>query len=136
LTIHQNSLEKNRFSRRKSTPIILIEEPEANLHPKLQSELVNMFLEAYEIHQIRFILETHSEYIIRKTQLVGLERNFFSRGNQGNPFKVYYFEKDDVPYEMVYTEQGRFERDFGEGFYDVSAKLTMETLKKSKLKDR
>ena len=133
MSIHQNRKAQSfGFRGIKITPIILIEEPEANLHPRLQSELVDMFLDAYETHRIRFILETHSEYIIRKTQLKGLEREFFIKENKDkNPFKVYYFGSDG-PYEMCYTEEGRFERDFGKGFYDVAAKLNMETLKKSR----
>lgn len=52
------------------TIIILIEEPEANLHPKLQSRLAELFVESSEKYNLQFILETHSEYFIRKLQLL------------------------------------------------------------------
>jgi len=53
----------------KTPPIIImIEEPEANLHPRWQSLLAEMFVEAAQKFKIQFILETHSEYLIRNLQ--------------------------------------------------------------------
>lgn len=48
--------------------ILLIEEPEANLHPKYQSLLADMLIDAADKFNIQFIIETHSEYLIRKLQ--------------------------------------------------------------------
>lgn len=47
---------------------LLIEEPETHLHPKYQSMLAEMFLDAYTAYNIQFVIETHSEYLIRKFQ--------------------------------------------------------------------
>ena len=47
---------------------MLIEEPETHLHPKYQSMLAEMFLDAYTTYNIQFVIETHSEYLIRKFQ--------------------------------------------------------------------
>lgn len=47
---------------------LLIEEPETHLHPKYQSMLAEMFLDAYATYNIQFVIETHSEYLIRKFQ--------------------------------------------------------------------
>lgn len=135
--------------------IIMIEEPEANLHPALQSKLTELFLDAYKRFGIRFIIETHSEYIIRHSQYLSLKEGFAGKpfkdlaedmsinhsinslGNErfsGNPFKVYYFPKDKDPYEMEYTADGRFNNNFGSGFFDHATKSTMETLKLSRKK--
>jgi hypothetical protein len=76
------------------------------------------------------VIETHSEYLIRKSQLLGLEKQYF--GNQTlntNPFKVFYFTLDDGPYEMKYTAQGRFDRDFNEGFYDEASRINLKAIK-------
>jgi predicted ATPase len=105
----------------KDLSIILIEEPEANLHPKLQSKLAELFLDANKSFGISFILETHSEYLIRKSQLLSIENNFF---------KLYYFDKDN-PYEMEYLENGKFNKSFGEGFTDVADSIEIELYKKN-----
>ncbi|TAE07506.1 MAG: hypothetical protein EAY72_14040, partial [Bacteroidetes bacterium] len=47
---------------------IIVEEPEANLHPNFQSLLAEMFVDAVKTFGIQFIIETHSEYLIRKLQ--------------------------------------------------------------------
>jgi predicted ATPase len=101
---------------------ILIEEPEANLHPGLQSKLAELFLDANKEFGINFIIETHSEYIIRKSQLLNLENPNF--------FKLYYFDVDK-PYEMEYLNNGKFNRDFGEGFTDVADNIEVEIYKKN-----
>lgn len=109
---------KFRFSYQRKQ-LIVIEEPEANLHPALQSKLANLFLDAYSKYDIKFIIETHSEYVIRKSQLLNFEEKVF---------KLFYFENDG-PYEMVYNEQGKFDRDFGAGFYDEAGSLTLKMIK-------
>jgi predicted ATPase len=75
----------------------------------------------------RFIIETHSEYIIRRTQaMIATGEVPFEQ----NPFKVYYFPENGQPYDMEYQKSGRFVQSFGHGFFDESAKHTMEISKK------
>jgi predicted ATPase len=50
--------------------IIIIEEPESNLHPQFQSIMAELISECYKEYKIKFIIETHSEYLIRKLQLL------------------------------------------------------------------
>ncbi len=116
-------------SKLNQTQLILIEEPEANLHPRLQSKLSQLFHDVYIEYGIHFVVETHSEYLIRKSQLIGLENDYFSDDGIANPFKVFYFQKEEGVYEMEYTAEGRFNRDFGEGFYDEATNITMKALK-------
>lgn len=108
-------------------PIILIEEPEAHIHPALQSKLADFFYEINREYNLRFIVETHSEYIIRKTQLIGKENNLFI-DTFNNPFNVIYFDKENGPYNMNYREDGKFVNSFGPGFFDVSSNLVFELL--------
>lgn len=49
---------------------ILLEEPEANLHPKLQSLLADLILESSKMFNIQFVIETHSDLFIKKFQLL------------------------------------------------------------------
>lgn len=108
---------------------LIVEEPELNLHPALQSKLADFFYTVNDKYGIKFIVETHSEYIVRKSQVIGLEEDLFSKQESNpNPFKVYYFHMDEGPYEMPYDEKGKFIKEFGTGFTDVSRKLTRKLL--------
>ena len=61
-------LQIEMSSDRRTT--IFVEEPEIHLHPKYQSLLADMFVDAYKDRKIDFIIETHSEYLIRRLQLL------------------------------------------------------------------
>ncbi|PKR79556.1 hypothetical protein CW751_14495 [Brumimicrobium salinarum] len=113
-------------------PMLLIEEPESHIHPALQSKLADFFYQVNLEYDLRFIVETHSEYLIRKTQLISLENGLLDNSIEKNPFNVIYFDKKNGPYTMNYTKDGRFDRNFGDGFYDVSTKILRTILKKSK----
>lgn len=110
--------------------IIIIEEPEQNLHPTLQSKLADLFYELNRDYGFRFIVETHSEYLIRKIQVL------VSNMNNGkdektiidNPFKIYYVPSVGVPYEMIFRPDGAFQNEFGEGFFDEATNLAFEIL--------
>lgn len=115
--------------------LIILEEPEMHLHPKYQSLLADMFLEAYEKYNIHFIVETHSEYLIRKTQVLVAEANYADDKEleKNNPFKIHYLpEIGEKPYEMKFTTSGRFANKFGEGFFDEAGKLNLITLRKER----
>lgn len=130
IAIHKFELNKkvNESTKASTTIFIVIEEPELNLHPRLQNRLTDLFLEAKERYWLNFIIETHSEYIIRRSQVLVKENEYAVSPNE-NPFCVYYFPKDDVPYRMEYEENGRFNRNFGEGFFEVATNSTMSLLK-------
>ncbi len=113
---------------KQDNPMVIIEEPELNLHPALQSRLCDFFLEVYDEYNICFIIESHSEYLIRKSQVFVKEREYEHETNN-NPFSVIYFDKFwDRIYSMRYRKDGRFENDFGNGFYDEAANLTFDLL--------
>jgi len=117
-----------KTQKEKYTPLVVIEEPELNLHPKLQSRLCDFFLQVHEKYNIKFIIESHSEYLIRKSQIWVKKREYQHETNS-NPFSISYFDKTwDNIYQMIYRQDGIFENEFGEGFYDESAKMTIEML--------
>ena len=108
---------------------ILLEEPEQNLHPALQSKLAELVYCVSKDFRVRFIIETHSEYLIRKSQVIVAE-TYKSKNNYiDNPFKVYYLPSDgSVPYEMVYRTDGKFSNEFGTGFFDEANNLLFDIL--------
>ncbi|MBO7490257.1 MAG: AAA family ATPase [Bacteroidales bacterium] len=110
---------------------IIIEEPEQNLHPMLQSKLAVLFYEMNRKYGYRFIIETHSEYLIRKTQvIVKQDYNDVKNALKDNPFKVYYFNTNSKKpyYEIKYQKDGNFANDFGKGFFDEASNLAFEIL--------
>lgn len=92
---------------------IIIEEPEIHLHPKFQSMLVDMFAEAREKYNIHFIIETHSEYFIRRLQVRVAENKILA-----DDVSVVYVNDDSHPYNMGLKANGKFSQDFGSGFLD------------------
>ena len=113
--------------RKSNIPrFIVIEEPEQNLHPKLQSKLADLIAEVAKKENYKFLIETHSEYLIRRTQVLVAEMNLSEEElEKQNPFKVYYFPADGVPYDMKYRRDGRFAEEFGAGFFDEASNLAI-----------
>lgn len=112
---------------------LCFEEPEVSLHPSWQSKLAEIFFDAYKSYGIEFIIETHSEYMLRKSQVMVNKMNFANENELllKNPFSVYYFDnqgKNKHCYEMVYRVDGKFTNQFGPGFFDESTNLLFEIL--------
>ncbi len=120
---------------------ILIEEPEANLHPKFQSKLIDLLLDASNCFGFHFVIETHSEYMIRRTQiLVANNTKSMKEGSEnifseGQPKIYYFYEPKYVPKgknqieEIAILPDGRLSKEFGEGFFDEATTLQIELLK-------
>ena len=115
---------------------VLLEEPEQNLHPGIQSMLADSIFEVSQKFGLRFIIETHSEYLVRRIEvLVGdMECKTQEETNEKNPFKVFFFPLNGIPYDMGIAPTGRFLRNFDEGFFDVAAKLNMEVIRRERRK--
>ena len=115
-------------------PTIVIEEPEQNLHPKVQSLLADLFLYLNKEYFCKFLIETHSEYIIRKTQVLVAGQDYKDEDDlkEHNPFMVYFFEPNasDRPRRMDYAVSGAFKDKFGEGFFDEASKWDMTIIRK------
>lgn len=141
---------ERRITAKFNPTIVLIEEPEANLHPQFQSLLAEMFTSlAQSDYGLQFVLETHSEYLIRNIQVlvkaergnlmksrsVGDDRNEAIEGTAKTAlFKVYYLDPPSEAngykygHEMRLRDDGAFLDKFGEGFLDVARKLAFEVL--------
>lgn len=69
---------------------ILLEDPEARLHPLAQAVLAEMLVEISQAHQVQFIVETHSEHLFRRLQTL------VASGRSGHgQCRLYFVELQD-----------------------------------------
>ena len=112
---------------------LIIEDPECHLYPATQSLLADIFYEAYKDYGIHFIVETHSEYLILKTQVMVAETKYKTQEEleEKCPFTTYYIPDQSTgesPYALGYRRDGKFEKSFGCGFYDEAPTLVSKIL--------
>ena len=108
---------------------IAVEEPEVHLHPNFQSLLAEMFYDAYTNYNVHFIIETHSEYLIRKLQVMVADKEI---SLMSDDISLNYIEKEDSGSsnrKIDVLEDGRLNEPFGPGFFDEADSLAMEILK-------
>ena len=124
----------------KRNDTVFIEEPESNLHPNYQSKLADIFVDAINYNKnINIVIETHSEYLIRRLQLL-TNKNVDKILKDGNTNKlkpedtvIYYFnDPNNIPdgQEQVYpihiNDNGTLTRNFGTGFFDEADNIALE----------
>ena len=115
----------------------ILEEPESNLHPSFQSVLADIIMEAMYEFEVNIIVESHSEYLIRKIQYLIASKESKLRNDHlsifylNNPKKIKADE--DQIYQLKIREDGFMENDFGPGFFDEASNLKFELLKRRKL---
>lgn len=127
---HPIDVSVRGYSRYESESIY-IEEPEANLHPALQSKLADLFADAIE-HGVKLIIETHSEYLIRKLQyLVASNKSTLKKDDvviyylyPPNHTDVVSGEVEQVK-KIEILEDGYLSDDFGTGFFDEAQKIAI-----------
>jgi len=114
---------------------IAIEEPEVHLHPRFQSLLADMIVDAYKTYNVHFIVETHSEYLIRKLQtLIGRKDNDLTP-KEVSILYVYPHDKALRPAGepqvkvIDVTDTGKLTSSFGSGFFDEASSLNLELIK-------
>lgn len=136
---HRNEPKKKKKTERVESQIeklklILIEEPEAFLHPDWQSKLADFLVYCLEYSkeiELKFIVETHSEYLIRKLQYLTAKKKLKPKDTI-----IYYFnDPNKIPKgekqvrEIRIREDGSLTDDFGPGFFDKATSLKFELLR-------
>ena len=111
---------------------LAIEEPENHLHPKFQSVLAEMFADAYKNYGIHFIVETHSEYMVRKLQTLVARKELTPK-----EVSLQYFYSPDIEQrpqgepqvkDIPIREDGILLAPFGPGFLDEADNLVTDIL--------
>ena len=117
-----------RGLRQKKT--FIIEQPELHLHPAAQAELANLLAKSVKISRSRRVLvETHSEHLIRKLQVLIADPDVDISSDQ---VAFYYIEKDENGNshvkKMEINKKGQFLEEWPSGFFDKSYDLSSELL--------
>ena len=129
-----NSKGRGSFSNKKvikkSNRTIIVEEPELSLHPNYQSLLADVIDYAYNFFGVSFIIETHSEYLIRKLQFLRA-KNYFNQ----KTVLIYNMSKPSLSNpksghkKIEINLDGSLSEPFGEGFFDEAINWKFELLK-------
>jgi predicted ATPase len=128
-----NAMNSIIYGENTSHFLFIFNEPEVHLHPSLQAKLADFFVYIINKFNCQVIVETHSEYLIRRMQ--NLIANTTQKTKEDLPkitpeqVNIYYFndprkcEKEDHVYEIEFTPNGKLTKDFGPGFYDEADNL-------------
>ncbi len=115
--------QRRQKGNEEARQVIIIEEPEAHLHPEVQVQLVAVFAELVRSTPTKIIMTSHSNYIFNKASNLIMERAIdttsfrallFKRGSEGSTAQ-----------ELTVTELGIDD----ENFVDVAEALYEEKLR-------
>lgn len=131
---NNNGYKKNPYGTRVSTQkTVIFEQPEIHLHPAAQAQLADLFVDCITDKKgtpHRILIETHSEHLIRKLQVLVADPDIKISHDQ---IAIYYVNKDvngDSHVEkMNMCDNGQFEKAWPTGFFDKSYELTKMLMK-------
>ena len=114
-----------------NTKEVFVENPEINLYPAIQSVLADIYCDAYQKYKMWFLIETHSEYLIVKSQEMVAKRKYVTKEGLEKecPFTTYYVpEKStgELPYSLCYCKNGKFKKGYGVGFYEEPSTIATD----------
>ena len=69
LSILVDVMAANGASRPPGGRTFLLQQPETHLHPRGQAQLASLFIKAFKERDNRFLIETHSDYIVDRTRI-------------------------------------------------------------------
>lgn len=108
--------------------LTLIEQPEIHLHPKMQAELADLFIDIVKSSdelKRNLLIETHSEYLLRR-----LRRRISEKTISSEDVAIYFIKKENkktVIEEVNISEFGAF--DWPKDFYDIEFEDTLAFFK-------
>ena len=113
--------DRDRGRRRRTSRTFLLQQPEVHLHPRGQAELANLFVEAFRKNGSRFLIETHSDYIVDRVRIAVRKRKL-----KPADVSILYFEHAGnavTIHNMTLDEHGNL-RDAPAGYRDFFVRET------------
>ena len=112
--------------------ILIVENPEAHLHAKAQSNM-GYFLARMAAADVRVIIETHSEHIVNGIRRMIVEKNIVedNKGMSNENMTIYFFQNkngEKTIMEITMDEFGNLS-DFPEDFFDQVRQDTLAILR-------
>lgn len=127
---YRQAMYRGRMAERKT---VIFEQPEIHLHPAAQAQLADLFVDCVSDKKgavNRILIETHSEHLIRKLQVLVADPDIQISDDQ---VAIYYVDKDENGgshiEKMELAENGQFEKAWPKGFFDKSYELTKMLMK-------
>lgn len=118
-------MEAIKAKHSNKSRVLMIEQPEIHLHPALHARLIETLIKYSG--NTSYIIETHSEHIVRKLQVLCKNKQLINADEVG----IFYFKNDkglfDVSLHTI-DDNGKITPNFPKGFYDNSYSLAMELL--------
>lgn len=113
-----------RLAADDSSGILLLEEPESHLHPKLQSRLADLLVKVIgKGHQV--LVETHSEHLVRRLQYLVAQGK--CEPDHGSVLYIDARRTDEGDFPGVRSlsidEEGQLSGSFGSEFFDDATDL-------------
>jgi predicted ATPase len=116
--------------------LLIFEQPELHLHPGMQTGLAKLIVHSAKTRGNRFLIETHSEHLIKAIQLE-VARHTSTGGQEGlsrDDINVLYTRRDpkhksSTIRKIELDPFGSFTEPWPDDFFDAGADLTMERLR-------
>jgi predicted ATPase len=124
--ISENSRKEKNNQEIRSGETLLIEQPEVHLHPRLQAKFIDALLGIGDNNI--YIIETHSEHIVRKLQVLVKEGKY---NLSPESVSINYLRKEGKDMLKSYhniDNEGILTPNFPKGFYDVSYNLAFDLI--------
>jgi predicted ATPase len=88
--------------------VILLEQPEAQLHPRAQAALADVFIDVAKTRNIQIILESHSEHLLTRLQRRMAEFNVSEKGIASDQVALYFCKKEGADAQLEELKLNKF----------------------------
>lgn len=106
--------------------LLAIEQPELHIHPRLQAEIADLFIEAIHQNKHRFIIETHSEHLIlrllRRIRETEKDKAPPNRTLRTDDIAIYYLKQTEGTSQALQIDvdvKGEFIQPWPDDFFDI-----------------